>query len=167
MTAPVLVGEHVLLRPVADRDSRRRLGWHAEVARGYGHVVPSGPMSDIGARIWDGHIKALDPVTSWVVDADASLAGLAFLHSRVVADRRARLALGAFAPSLLGRGLGRGATRPVLAHAFDDMGTAPSRPARARAQREGDRLLPRVRLRRGGPRARELPARGQWRVELA
>ncbi|HEY5185003.1 MAG TPA: GNAT family protein [Actinomycetes bacterium] len=58
----------------------------------------------------------------WVIEVEGTLAGVAFLHSISDADRKARFAVGMFAPELLGRGLGSEATRLVLDHAFGHMG---------------------------------------------
>jgi RimJ/RimL family protein N-acetyltransferase len=123
---PVLRGERVLLRPVApqDRDARQRLGFDADIERGYGVVRESGPMTDEEADDWYAAMvaTATDPSRmAWVVEAQSSLAGMAFLQGIREVDAKARFAIGLFSPELTGRGLGGEATRLVLAHAFGPM----------------------------------------------
>jgi [ribosomal protein S5]-alanine N-acetyltransferase len=123
MPAPVLTDGRVVLRPVreSDRDERRSHGWHAEIERGYGHVVPTGPMTDEQAQEWyaDRLARIDEPV--WSIEVDGRLAGVAFLHTHVPEDRRARFAIGLLSPALQGRGIGRAATMLVLGHAFTAM----------------------------------------------
>jgi RimJ/RimL family protein N-acetyltransferase len=121
--APELTDDRVLLRPLreSDRDERQAHGWHAEIERGYGHVVESGPMSDEQAQEWyaQGLTHLDDP--SWSIEVDGRLVGFTFLHSHEVADRRARFAIGLLAPEQQGQGIGRAATTLVLRHAFTTM----------------------------------------------
>lgn len=123
MSAPVLVGESVVLRPIrpADRAARQRHGWHAEIERNYGAQTPTRPMTDDEAAEWYTRWEAVADDTSrihWVMDLEGEVVGAAFLYGILMQDRRARYAIGLFAPSFLGRGLGGQATRLVLNHAF-------------------------------------------------
>lgn len=122
MAAPVLVDGAVTLRPLrpGDRDDRQRHGWWASVERGYGHVEGDRAMTDAEADEWLARVSEHATDTWWVIEADAAAVGVAFLHS--FEGARARYAVGLFAPSLQGRGLGSAATRAVLRHAFDDLG---------------------------------------------
>jgi ribosomal-protein-alanine N-acetyltransferase len=124
VTAPVLTGDRVVLRPVEDRDRdvRRGYGWHAEIERGYGHPTPTRSMTEIEAQAWFDEVASHAEEPSWVIDVDGSLVGIAFLHAHAPDDRRARFAIGLFAPHLQGKGFGTDATRLVLRHAFDTMG---------------------------------------------
>lgn len=122
MTAAVLHGGGVVLRPLraTDRDDRQRHGWWAAIERGYGHVEADRPMTDAEADDWLARVSEHATDTWWVVESGGAAVGVAFLHSFEAA--RARYAVGLFAPSLQGLGLGAAATRAVLRHAFDDLG---------------------------------------------
>ena len=124
MPAPVLSGDRVVLRPLEERDVdvRRSYGWHREIERGYGHVRETGPMTEAEAQRWYADLLAFRDEPSWIIEVDGRAAGGIFLHSLVVEDRRARLAIGLLAPALQGRGYGTEATMLVLAHAFGAMG---------------------------------------------
>lgn len=127
MEPPTLRGPSVVLRRVveADRDARQAHGWHAAIERGYGHDRADGPMTDDEAQEWYAEfLGLLDDQTCvpWVVDHDGGAVGVAFLHSLRETDRKARYAVGLFAPGHLGRGWGTEITRLVLAHAFDGLG---------------------------------------------
>jgi RimJ/RimL family protein N-acetyltransferase len=74
------------------------------------------PKTPQQGRDWLDHLNQ-QPM-GWVIDVDGGLAGEILLHGLSVHDRRARLAVGLFAPDDLGKGLGRRAIRLVLAHAF-------------------------------------------------
>ena len=122
MPAPELTDGGVLLRPLreSDRDERQRYGWHAEIERGYGRAVESGPMTDEQARTWYERLSQMDE-PSWAIEVDGRFAGFTFLHSHEQEDRRARFAIGLASPQLQGRGIGRAATMLVLRHAFSTM----------------------------------------------
>ena len=124
MPAPVLSGDRVVLRPLEERDVevRRSYGWHREIERGYGHVRATGPMTEAEAQQWYADLLPLRDEPSWIIEVDGRAAGGIFLHSHVVEDRRARLAIGLFAPELQGHGYGTEAVLLVLAHAFGAMG---------------------------------------------
>ena len=57
-----------------------------------------------------------------MVEVDGGLVGVAFLHSLRAQDRKARYAVGFFAPEHLGHGWGAEVTGLVLDHAFDVLG---------------------------------------------
>ena len=126
MTAPTLVGERVRLRAFRDDDraNRQRHGWHCEIERGYGADTPTRPMTDDEAEAWLGHLAAAAArgTTSWAVESDGELVGAAFLSDVREGGRKARLAVGMYAPQFLGRGLGSEAIRLVLRHAFGTLG---------------------------------------------
>ena len=124
MPAPVLTGDRVVLRQLEERDVevRHSYGWHSEIQRGYGHTRDSGPMTEAEAQQWYADLLPFRDEPSWIVEVDGRAAGGIFLHSHVVEDRRARLAIGLFAPELQGRGFGTEAAMLVLEHAFGEMG---------------------------------------------
>ncbi|MFL6175089.1 MAG: GNAT family N-acetyltransferase [Ornithinibacter sp.] len=126
MTAPTLVGERVMLRAFRDDDraARQRHGWHREIERGYGADTRTRAMSDEEAEAWLGHLAAAAArgATSWAVESEGELVGAAFLSDLREGDRKARLAVGMYAPQFLGRGMGREAIRLVLRHAFGTLG---------------------------------------------
>lgn len=126
MTAPTLVGPRVRLRAFRhdDRAARQRHGWHREIERGYGSDCPTRPMTDDEVVAWADHLaaKTAAGATCWAVEADGELAGAAFLGDVREGGRKARLAIGMYAPQFLGRGLGTEAIRLVLRHAFGTLG---------------------------------------------
>lgn len=117
--APTLIGRRVTLRGPrpGDEAPRQALGWHASIERGYGHTETDRPMPDAEANDWYAYVSAQSD-TYWVAEADGDLIGVAFLHSLSDADRKARYAIGLFAPQHLGHGYGTEITRLVLDHAF-------------------------------------------------
>jgi RimJ/RimL family protein N-acetyltransferase len=126
MTVPTLVGPRVTLRPYRDDDrvARKLHGWHREIERGYGDDTPTRAMTDAEVEQWADYLvakRALGAVC-WAVDVDDELAGHAFLLDVREAGRKARLAIGMYAPRFIGRGLGTEAIRLVLGHAFGTLG---------------------------------------------
>lgn len=126
MTAPTLVGERVTLRAFRDDDraARQRHGWHREIERGYGADTPTRAMTDDEVGAWLGHLaaRAAAGATTWAVESGGELVGAAFLFDLREGDRKARLAVGMYAPRFLGRGLGTETIRLVLRHAFGTLG---------------------------------------------
>ena len=126
MTVPTLVGRWVTLRAFRDDDrvARQRHGWHREIERAYGSDRPSGPMSDDEVVSWVDDLRARTAKGSscWAIESEGDLAGAAFLTDVREDGRKARLAIGMYAPALLGRGLGTEAIRLVLRHAFGTLG---------------------------------------------
>lgn len=122
MTTPTLLGDRVRLRPFTEADvpARRRHGWHREIERGYGSERPSGPMTAEEGEAWLADLRAREAAgaTCWAVEADGELAGAVFLSTVREQGRKAHLAVGLYAPELLGRGIGSEAVRVVLRHAF-------------------------------------------------
>lgn len=114
----------MLLRPPlpGDLEARRRLGVHAQIERGYGNAEVTRDMSHDEARAWYDEVVGTDSPTYWHIETSGELVGHTFLHSVSRKDRKARFAIGMFAPQFLGRGLGSEATRLVLSHAFGPLG---------------------------------------------
>ena len=126
MTAPTLVGERVTLRAHRDDDraARQRHGWHREIERGYGSDCETRAMTDDEVEAWADYLAAKTALGAvcWAVESDGELVGAAFLSDVREAGRKARLAIGMYAPQFLGRGLGSEAIRLVLRHAFGTLG---------------------------------------------
>jgi RimJ/RimL family protein N-acetyltransferase len=119
MTAAVLLGSRVTLRPPthADVASRVRLGTDPEIHRMYGGSrAQFGSMTIDRAAQWLAGLEARPH--GWVITIGDRMIGEAFLHAINDDDRRAMFAIGIADPAELGRGYGTEATRLVLHHAF-------------------------------------------------
>jgi RimJ/RimL family protein N-acetyltransferase len=77
-------------------------------------------MSLSDAQVWFDRLSAHPH--AWVIESDGALTGELRLDSLDTTDRHARLALGLFADSHLGRGIGRRAIAQALDHAFGPLG---------------------------------------------
>ena len=120
---PTLRGERLTLRaPTAsDAGDRLRAGRHAEFVRLCGGDTRDlQPLTAAEAAAWYRRLAA-EPL-GWAIALDGRCIGSARLHSLVAHDRRARYAIGLFAPESWGRGYGSEATRLVLGHAFGPLG---------------------------------------------
>jgi len=108
-----------LRKPVAsDIDARFRLGFSSEILRMYGSEPgPLPEMTEQHAARW--YEELVKHPCAWVITADSHLVGHVRLDDIDKNDHRARLAIGLLREDDLGRGIGRAATRLVLAHAFD------------------------------------------------
>ena len=126
LSTPTLTGSRVTLRAFRPEDlvARRRLGWWHEIERGYGAYTETRPMTDEEAAAWPGHLAARSAAGAccWAIERDGELAGAVFLSDVREDGRKARLAIGMYAPQFLGRGLGTEAIRLVLRHAFGTLG---------------------------------------------
>lgn len=71
------------------------------------------------ARTWYEH--AVSEPIGWCIEVGSHCIGHARLHSLDGANRRARYAIGIFAPTAWGRGYGTLATQLVLRYAFDEL----------------------------------------------
>lgn len=122
--APTLTGSRVVLRAPEESDvaKRQAAGWHASIERGYGSVRADGPATHEEALAWHRYVtQELSSPTSWVIDVDGELAGVANLHHVSERDRNAMFAVGMLSPRFLGRGLGSDAMRTVLDYAFGEL----------------------------------------------
>jgi RimJ/RimL family protein N-acetyltransferase len=126
MTAPTLVGPRLTLRAHRDDDrvARQRHGFHREIELGYGSDTPTRAMTDAEVEGWVEFLSAKAAVGAvcWAVELDGELVGHAFLLDVRESGRKARLAIGMYAPQFIGRGLGPEAIRLVLGHAFGTLG---------------------------------------------
>ena len=121
---PELRGRAVLLRAPRPQDKadRSRWGRHPEIVGLYGLDTPAAAVRGIpqeAVEKWFAEL-ARDP-NRWAIEAEGTCVGQATLHGIDEHNRRARFAIGLFAPELLGRGLGTDATRLVLRHAFETL----------------------------------------------
>ena len=123
MTAsPTLSGMSVTLRAPKPEDvaDRLALGQAPEVVRMFGgdpNALP--PLTEGAAKRWVDSLAAHP--NAWAVEHEGRLLGEIRLDDLDEHDRRARLAVGLFDPTKLGKGLGREAIRLVLKHAFGEL----------------------------------------------
>ncbi len=106
--APTLSGAHLTLRPPvpSDLDERLALGRSPEILRGFGAVSTDAPplTRDEVVKWLDG--LAASP-TAWVIACKGRFLGEIRLRDVDLTDRRARLGIALYDPTLLGQGLGR------------------------------------------------------------
>ena len=117
---PVLEGARARLRSPQETDKHDRLVWgrDAEFRRMVGgdpRTLP--PLTAEQVDAWYRQV-AQEPY-HWIIEAEGRCIGTARLHAVDRENRRAKYAVGIFAPELRGRGLGTEVTRLVLAYAFD------------------------------------------------
>jgi RimJ/RimL family protein N-acetyltransferase len=126
LATPTLVGTRVTLRAFRDDDvlARRRHGWFHEIERGYGADTDTRPMTQEEVDAWPGHLadRVAAGARCWAIESAGELAGAVFLFDVREDGRKARLAIGMYAPQFLGRGLGSETVRLVLRHAFGTLG---------------------------------------------
>jgi RimJ/RimL family protein N-acetyltransferase len=120
---PLLEGERIRLRPVADGDveGRLALGNPAEIIRMFGggtHTLR--PLSREAARAWSNRIR-MHP-SAWIIEESGRLIGEARLDNIDRRDGRCTMAIGIYDPARLGQGLGSEAIRLLLRRAFDTLG---------------------------------------------
>jgi RimJ/RimL family protein N-acetyltransferase len=123
--APLLLGDTVTLRAPRpdDVEARRRLGLHPEIQWGLGYTIREPrELTHDEARAWYRRMTDIPDATSWVVDIDGAMAGVARLHTLIPAERRASFSITLMAPKYLGRGLGSESIHLVLVHAFETLG---------------------------------------------
>ena len=128
MAAPTLTGPRVVLRAPRESDlaARQELGWHRQIERGYGASRQDASASPDDARQWFRYVtEGLPAETSWVIEVDGALAGVANLHHLSEPDRNAMFAIGMLSPTFIGCGLGVESSRLVLRHAFTSLGLEP------------------------------------------
>jgi ribosomal-protein-alanine N-acetyltransferase len=120
---PTLSWPPILLRAARPSDAadRQLSGRSAELTRMCGGSS-GGPsqMTEKEAIAWSQRAAA-EPY-GWVIDLDDRAIGTVRLHSLNAPDRRARLAIGIFAPECWGLGYGTLAIRLVLRYAFEELG---------------------------------------------
>ena len=125
VAVPRLVGPRVVLRGVRPHDIEGYIacGRDPEIVRMLGADADSArPLtSEDGAR-WYRSMQHSSSPYEWVIEVAGSYVGTCRLYSLIEWDRRASFAIAIMAPGLLGQGLGREATRLVLAHAFGPAG---------------------------------------------
>jgi [ribosomal protein S5]-alanine N-acetyltransferase len=122
---PRLVGRHVVLRAPrpTDRADRAHWGARAEIVRMYGgDPVRATPPALSAEAVERWYRQVADDELCWVIQVGDRCVGQVRLHQVEPANRRARLAIGLFAPELFDHGYGTEATRLVLRHAFDGLG---------------------------------------------
>lgn len=117
--APTLAGARLRLRALlpSDRDERLAIGRDPEFVRlNGGDPHRATAFTDVDADRW---YRAFPDALRWAIEHEGRLIGEARLDGINPCVRRARFAIGIFAPAERDRGLGTEATRLVLAHAFD------------------------------------------------
>ncbi len=119
---PDLVAPGLLLRrPVAtDAEAKFAKGRDPEIMRNFGvDASELGDWTREQAEAWVQRVAADD--YAWVVEADGAFWGNVRLGDVNWQDMRARIALGCYAASDMGRGVGRRVISCVLDHAFGSM----------------------------------------------
>jgi RimJ/RimL family protein N-acetyltransferase len=115
---PELRSDRIHLRKPAPADIRTRLslGRHKEIVEAYGgDFDPAAPYTTAHA---EAAIRFLEKQAyAWVIDVDGYI-GHIRLHSLVLDDKRAALAIGIDNPSCLGKGYGTEAVKLALSYAF-------------------------------------------------
>ena len=120
--APTLSGGNLVLRPPvpSDVDARLGLGRSPEILRGLGvDSADASPLTRSEVVAWLDKI-ATSP-TAWVVAFNGRFLGEIRLRDVDQTDRRARLGIAFYDPTVLGQGLGRTAIRLLFPHAFQDL----------------------------------------------
>ncbi|MDR6103393.1 RimJ/RimL family protein N-acetyltransferase [Agrobacterium larrymoorei] len=118
----VLQGVRVRLRPVVagDVEARFALGADGEIFRMFGASrADAKPFTRDAAESW---VKQLENNPhAWAIEVEGRLVGEIRLHGMSVQDRRASMAIGIYAPTLLGLGIGTEAIHLLLRHAFTEL----------------------------------------------
>ncbi len=110
-------GKRITLRTVceADRDM-------FEEDRSGGYLRMVGAKQDDTDTRKKAFEEALSEPLHWAITTNERCIGVAFIHSLVEADKRARYAVGIFQPSDWNKGLGTETTCLVLEYAFIQLG---------------------------------------------
>jgi [ribosomal protein S5]-alanine N-acetyltransferase len=121
---PRLQGERLLLRPLQGTDLQQRLalGRDPEFHRlaGGDPARASLPLTLAYVERW--YTRHVRERLFWVIEEQGRMIGTAWLHGIDARHRRARYAIGIFAPEHRGLGHGREATHLVLGYAFATLG---------------------------------------------
>lgn len=114
---PCLGGERVLLRErtSADTVSRQAIGLHREIQQMFGDNGETRPMSDSEAREWSTQDER-EQRLRWVIQIQGDLAGEVTLKILDERNRRGRIGIALFDPSMLGHGYGTEALGLLLHH---------------------------------------------------
>jgi RimJ/RimL family protein N-acetyltransferase len=119
---PVLVSQHLTMRPATDADVERRLVIGAEPdenLRLYGMQPNGAAFGREEAERWASGLMA-HPY-AWVIEGRSLLGAIRFDRVDLV-EKRASLAIGLWRTQDQGRGFGTEAARRVLAYGFDELG---------------------------------------------
>lgn len=119
---PTLTGPRLVLRAPRPGDAAARLalGQSPEILRAYGmDPAKVAPLTEDACEAW---LVEQQSALAWMMTLDGALIGTVRLHTHVLADWRANLAIGLLDAAHLGQGYGTEALRLVIAQAFDGMG---------------------------------------------
>ena len=121
LAAPTLRGPRIVLRSprASDYEERLVLGRHPEIVRMFGGSLDNAQVALTAADVTRWFAEIQGNVNAWVIEHANRFLGSIGLHQFSQPDARARLAIGLFDPTKLGRGYGEEAIRLVLEHAFD------------------------------------------------
>lgn len=119
---PTLTGPRIVLRAPQSGDAARRLalGHSSEVLQAYG--MDSATVPSLTETACQGWLAEQQAALAWMITLGGDQIGTVRLHSHVMADRRANLAIGLLDAAHLGQGYGTEALRLVIEQAFDGMG---------------------------------------------
>lgn len=116
-SAPTLCGKRVILRAVRETDQEL---FEADRSAEFLRMV--GENQQDSASDKRAFENALSNPLHWAVTTNGRCIGVAFLHSLVETDQRARYAIGIFQSSDWNKGFGTEATCLVLDYAFNQLG---------------------------------------------
>jgi [ribosomal protein S5]-alanine N-acetyltransferase len=119
---PVLEHGVVRLRPPCEQDKQDRLAYGRDpefVRMVGGDIAKLQPLTVEKVEGWYKEVSEL--AHGWVIEVAGRCIGHARLHSLNERDRRARYAIGIYAPQARGHGYGTTATRLVLGYAFETL----------------------------------------------
>lgn len=116
-STPTICGNRIILRAVRETDREM-----FEADRNPEFLRMVGAYQNDKETPKGAFNEALSKPLHWAVTTNGRCIGIAFLHSLVENDKKARYAVGIFEPSDWSKGFGAETTRLVLEYAFRELG---------------------------------------------